>query len=146
MIALFLVDNSVTQRLAQPIVRTAWERLLDEGEIASCLPTALEAGYSARNAADHARIVGFETQAKVMLPPTAEIGRIALELQSGLFAAGKGRTVGVSDLQIAATAIHYSAALGRPVTVVHYDADFDQLAGLSSGLSARWIVARGLVP
>ncbi|MFT4297268.1 MAG: PIN domain-containing protein [Micropruina sp.] len=146
MTALFLVDNSVIQRLAQPAVRTAWDRLVALGDIATCLPTALEAGYSARNRADHARIMEFETVAKVFLAPVPAVAEIAFRLQIALFAAGQGRAVGVSDLQIAATAIHYATALDRPVAVLHYDADFEQLARVASELDARWIVPRGTLP
>lgn len=146
MIPLFLVDNSVIQRLAHPAVRTAWERLVAQGDVATCLPTALEAGYSARNRADHTRIVEFETAAKVFLAPAPAVAEIAIGLQAALFTAGQGRAVGVSDLQIAATAIHYATALNRPVAVVHYDSDFEHLTRLATGLDARWIVPRGSVP
>lgn len=144
MIPLFLVDNSVIQRLSQPSVRAAWDRLLADGDIATCLPTTLEAGYSARNSADHDRIIAFETGgAKVFLPPVPAVADVAVQLQTRLFAAGQGRAVGVGDLQIAATAIHYSTSLDRPVTVVHYDTDFDHLARVARELDARWIVPRG---
>lgn len=146
MTPVFLVDNSVIQRLTIPAVRAAWDRLVEQGDIATCLPTALEAGYSARTHTDHARIIEFETgRAKLMLTPAPQIADIALDLQGKLFAAGKGRAAGVSDLQIAATAIYHSAVLRRPVVIVHYDADFDHLAGVWPGLATRWIVPRGSV-
>jgi predicted nucleic acid-binding protein len=67
-----------------------------------------------------------------------------LELQARLFEAGVGRAVGVSDLQIAATAIRHTSERTQ-VTVIHYDADFDHLVRVEPRLSARWIVPAGSV-
>ena len=146
MIPIFLVDNSVVQRLGKPVVRRAWNVLVEAGEIATCLPVALETGYSARSVQDHARVVEYETgRAKLMLAPAPELTDIALGMQSELFAAGQGRAVGVSDLQIAATAVHYTAELQRSVVVVHYDSDFDHLAQVWPSFLSRWIVPRGAV-
>lgn len=142
----FVVDNSVIQRLGQPAVRRAWDTLVDSGEIATCLPIALEAGYSARNLEDHAQIVRFENDgAKVMLAPDREIVSLAITMQSALFRAGKGRAVGVSDLQIAATAVHHARRRQSRVIVVHYDSDFEQLSEVFPELDAQWIVPRGSV-
>jgi predicted nucleic acid-binding protein len=139
---LFLVDNSVIQRLTKPAVREAWLGLRERGEIATCLPTLLEAGYSARSAADHHKLMELEQRSKIILPPAPEIATISVGLQSALFDAGMGRSVGVSDLQIAATALHYSTP-ERPVVVVHYDSDFDHLAAVEPGFRAEWIVPPG---
>ncbi len=139
---LFLVDNSVIQRLAKPSVRAAWEQLGDTGEIATCLPTLLEAGYSARSTADYERLIDFESRAKVILPPHPGVVEVTLRIQAALFRAGIGRAVGVSDLQIAATALHHSSP-ARPVIVVHYDADFDHVASVEPRFRSRWIVPRG---
>lgn len=139
---LFLVDNSVIQRLAKPRVRDAWDFLRETGEIATCLPTLLEAGFSARSARDYERLIDLESRAKVILPPHPGVAEVALRIQAALFAAGIGRAVGVSDLQIAATAVHHSS-LARPVIVVHYDADFDHVAAVEPGFRSQWIVPRG---
>ncbi|GAA1998489.1 PIN domain-containing protein [Microbacterium ulmi] len=139
---LFLVDNSVIQRLAKPRVRDAWDHLRETGEIATCLPTLLEAGYSARSALDYERLIDLETRAKVILPPHSGVAGVALRIQAALFAAGIGRAVGVSDLQIAATAVYHSS-LARPVIVVHYNADFDHVAAVEPGFRSQWIVPRG---
>lgn len=139
---LFLVDNSVIQRLRKPQVDAAWRQLCEAGDIATCLPTLLEAGYSARSATDYGRLIDLESRAKILLRPDPGIAEVALRIQSGLFSAGMGRAVGVSDLQIAATAIYYSIP-GRPVVVVHYDADFEHVAAVEPEFRARWIVPRG---
>ena len=144
MTTLFLVDNSVIQRLAKPPVLAAWSTLADRGEIATCLPTMLEAGYSARSASDHHTLLRMEQVAKIFLPPEVGIVQIAIQLQSALFDAGMGRAVGVSDLQIAATALHHTTE-GRPVIIAHYDADFDHLSAVDPRIRTEWIVPRGTV-
>lgn len=142
----FVVDNSVIQRLGRPTVRTAWDALTESGEIATCLPIALEAGYSARNVEDHAQIARFENGgAKLMLPPALEIVDLAISMQSALFQAGKGGAVGVSDLQIAATAVHHARRTQSRIVIVHYDSDFEQLAAVFPELDTQWIVPRGSV-
>lgn len=86
----------------------------------------------------------LEQASKVVLPPAPEIVDLALRLQAALFAAGKGRAVGVSDLQIAATALYHSNAQQR-VVVVHYDADFDHISSVEPTFVVEWIVPRGSV-
>lgn len=82
----------------------------------------------------------------MFLAPVPAVAEIAIALQAALFAAGQGRVVGVSDQQIAATAIHYATSLDQQGAVVHYEADFDHLAAWTTGLDARWIVPRGTLP
>lgn len=141
---LLLVDNSVIQRLSKPAVLLAWQRLVQRGDIATCLPLLLEAGYSARSARAHSVLIDLEQNAKIILPPTPEITPIAISIQKALFAAGKGRSAGISDIQIAATAIHHATPT-CPVIVMHYDADFDHIQGVAPELQAEWIVQRGTV-
>lgn len=142
---LYLIDNSALQRVHRSdAVAEALGDLLANGELASCLPQLLEEGYSARSAEEHRLLVDASSKAKVFLPPDAEIARLAVDLQLRLFVAGRGRAVGVSDLQIAATALRNTAG-ARRVTVVHYDADFESLAAIEPAFSHRWIVPRGSV-
>jgi predicted nucleic acid-binding protein len=112
------------------------------GDLAVCLPTVLEAGFSARTSEEHQREAEAFMTAWTVLEPAPELMGIALNLQSKLFSAGMGRAVGVSDLQIAATALHYGTA-ERPVVVVHYDADFDHLGSIEPSLRTQWVVPRG---
>jgi predicted nucleic acid-binding protein len=142
---LFLVHNSVLQRVhrSEPVA-TALVDLLGAGELAGCLPQLLEEGYSARSAAEHARVLDTARAAKVFLEPDAEVARTAIALQHKLFAGGIGRSVGVSDLQIAATALRYTTT-ARTVVVVHYDADFENIAAVEPAFTHRWIVPRGSV-
>lgn len=139
---LYLLDNSATQRISRSAeVAAAVGALLDSGVLASCLPQLLEEGYSARSASDHATILDLNARAKVFLPPVSEVADRALDLQRGLFAAGKGRAVGVSDLQIAATALVHSGR-SQQVIVVHHDSDFDHVAEIEPEFRAHWIVPR----
>ncbi|WGX98494.1 hypothetical protein [Nocardioides sp. L-11A] len=142
---MYLLDNSVTQRVHRaPAVAEAVAALLATGQLASCLPQVLDECFSARSAADHRIILDGNQRGKVFLAPDGEVARIALDLQSLLFRAGMGRSVGVNDLQIAATALRYSSS-DQAVTVVHYDSDFDHLTCVRPDLRARWIVPSGSV-
>lgn len=108
------------------------------------MPQLLEECYSARSAADCHTILADNEHGKVFLAPDDEVARIAVEIQGLLFDAGIGRAVGVSDLQIAATALRHTGP-EQAVTVVHYDADFDQVSRVRPDLRARWIVPAGSV-
>lgn len=142
---LFLVDNSVLQRVHRSdAVADALIELLATGELASCLPQLLDEGYSARTAEEHRKVIAASTKAKIFLEPDGEVAQLAVDLQRSLFVAGRGRSVGVSDLQIAATAIRHTTS-SRRVSVVHYDADFESLAAVEARFSHRWIVPRGSV-
>lgn len=142
---LFLIDNSALQRVHRSdAVAEALVDLLATGELASCLPQLLEEGCSARSAEEHRVLLDASAKAKIFLPPDAEVARLAVDLQRRLFAAGRGRAVGVSDLQIAATALRNTTGSQR-VSVVHYDADFESLAAIEPTLSHQWIVPRGSV-
>ncbi|MFT4188255.1 MAG: hypothetical protein QM621_06695 [Aeromicrobium sp.] len=142
---IYLIDNSVTQRVGRSdAVADAMLGLLAIGELGAALPQILEQGFSARNPVEHERILTQSERSTVFLPPDAEVAVIALHLQRSLFRAGMGRAVGVSDLQIAATAIRHTDER-QTVTVVHYDHDFDHVAGVEPRFHAQWIVPAGSV-
>jgi predicted nucleic acid-binding protein len=79
---------------------------------------------------------------KELLPSAPELVDLAVDLQRKLFAVGMGKAVGETDLQIAATALHYSND-DQTVEIVHYDSDFDHLSSIEPRLRTRWIVSRG---
>ena len=142
---ILLVDNSALQRLHRsPQVASAFVEILEHGELGGCLPQILEEGYSARSADDHRALVDASARARIFLPPDERVATLAIDLQRRLFEAGIGRSVGVSDLQIAATAIRHSHAQ-QTITVVHYDAAFENLARVAPKFSHSWIVPRGSV-
>jgi predicted nucleic acid-binding protein len=143
MTTLCLVDNSVTQRLGtSATVLEAWNRLIAEFAVASCLPQILEEGYSARSLTTYGEIIRHNLESKVVLLPVPELLELAVDIQRRLFTAGRGRAVGVTDLQLAATALYYSND-DQTVEIVHYDSDFDHLAAFEPRLRTRWIVPRG---
>lgn len=136
MTVLYLVDNSVFQRLPhQPQVADALRSLAASGLFATCLPITLGAGHSATNGVDPARVVGLMA-ARRRLPVSDPVERCAIDLQSALWRRGLVRAAGIVDLVIAAAAIVHDA------TVLHYDADFDHIASIS-GLAHRWVVPCG---
>ncbi|MGB3376959.1 MAG: hypothetical protein WBA87_17690 [Microbacterium sp.] len=142
---IFLIDNSVLQRVHRSDeVATALTDLLERGELGGCLPQLLEEGCSARSAAEHHLIRSANARAKIFLAPDAEVAEIALDLQARLFGVGRGRAVGVSGLQIAATAIRHSNG-AQEVSVVHYDNDFEHVADVAPEFRHQWIVPRGSV-
>lgn len=130
----FLVDTSVIKRLAQPAVRDVVEPLAEAGELARARITDLEVGFSARNAAEWANLSAalaiFE-----LIETTDAHHRRALQVQR-LLAQRSQRGRKVPDLLIAA------AAEEQGLTVLHYDADFDQISG-ATGQPSQWVVPAG---
>ena len=74
-----------------------------------------------------------------MLEMTPAASQSAIELQTALWEAGKGRAVGGMDLLQAGIAMHHGA------TIVHYDADFDFLTSVQALLTTTWVVAEGTI-
>ena len=141
----FLIDTSALAK-AQTFgpAQEALSGLNEIGRLATCLPLMLESGYSARNHLDHTDVMWKLFGSFEKLIPAPELLDIALDLQGRLFEVGRGRSVGVADLMVAAHAIHYSSE-GSAVVVVHYDADYDYLIGIAPELHARWLVPRGSI-
>lgn len=118
---MLLLDDSAWARLLgarvpqqQREVVAGW---LEEKRLAVCLPFLLEAGYSARSAADHGKLLRRLEQMP-RLPVDESVERIALDAQYELAAVGHHR-LAPSDLIIAACA--HVAGGG----VLHYDRDYD---------------------
>jgi len=137
-----LIDNSAWARLgstALPASRVEEiAQRIEAAELAACLPFVLEAGYSARSAADHDRVIAD----LIMLPwveVTPAVSRLAIQAQGELARAGHHR-VPPADLVIAACAHAEGAG------VLHYDRDYDLIAQ-HSGLEFRteWLAPAGSV-
>lgn len=93
---------------------------IEEGRLATCLPFLLEAGFSARDAAEHSE--GMDRLERLPHFPVDEaVERAALQAQSDLARAGHHR-MSPADLMIAACA--HVAGGG----VLHYDRDYDLIA------------------
>jgi predicted nucleic acid-binding protein len=121
---LLLLDNSAWARLLSgrvpPERREIVAGWLEEKRLAVCLPFLLEAGYSARSAVDHGKLLRRLEQMP-RLPLDEAVERVALDAQYELAAVGHHRLT-PADLTIAACA--HLAGGG----VLHYDRDYDLIA------------------
>jgi len=131
-----LLDSSVLTRLRHGAVRGAIEARAERGELGRAAISDLEIGYSARNAAEWDRLEDA-LRAFEFVETTAEHVRRAKQVQR-MLAAKHQRGRKVPDLLIAAAAESHS------LTVLHYDADFDQIAAVT-GQSCEWVVPAGSV-
>jgi hypothetical protein len=110
-----------------------------EDELCCCALTLDEFAFSARSAAEHAESSQRLRMSFLYLPASPGTDQVVLDIRSALWRAGKGRAAGVIDVAIAAVAVCFRA------TVLHYDSDFDHIAGVYPQFAAQWIVARGSV-
>jgi predicted nucleic acid-binding protein len=135
-----LLDNSAWARLAQRVVprhrATTIVKWIDQGEIAVCLPFLLEAGYSARSAADRKALMArFDRLPRIAID--GEVERAALQAQRELAEIVHHR-LSPMDVMIAACA--HRAEGG----VLHYDGDYDLLAEHTSLVfESEWLAAPG---
>lgn len=132
----YLADKSALARMPAPAVRARLEPLLVDGLVATCGIIDLEIGFSARHSTDHEGI-RRERRALPRAKLDDEVFDRALEVQGELAVRGHHR-IPIPDLVIAA------AAELAGLAVLHYDADFDRIAGLT-GQPHEWIVPRGSI-
>jgi predicted nucleic acid-binding protein len=131
---LYLADKSaLEQRRNSPEARSFLLAALRAGSLATSHTVALEVLYSARNRADYERL-DREIDELRWLPADELAMDRAREVQRLLAGRGQHR-LSIADLMIAATAERHGA------TVLHYDKDFDLIAGVT-GQPTRWIVPR----
>ncbi len=140
MTATLLVDNSAWVRLADPAVpderATELADALEAGQIATCLPFLLEAGYSARDAREHDRLLD-ELLALPRFHIDEDVEQRALDAQRQLARIGHHRLPPV-DLLVAAVADRHGLA------VLHYDQGYDLLAEKTDlSFASEWLVPRG---
>jgi hypothetical protein len=122
-------DKAVARRLGP---------MIEAGLVGTCGVIELEVGFSARSQTEYEQIsrdrrLGYESFA---MPD--EIWDRALEVQGALSERGQLRAVRFPDLLIAATAEQHG------LVVIHYDADFDLIAGLTDQ-ACEWVVPQGSV-
>jgi len=136
--AVYLADKSaLTRRETRPEVREVVEPLVLAGRIATCGIVDLELLYSAPDPVTYAELA-VALRAMPRVPVTEAVVDRAIEVQGWLAVTSQHRSVPLPDLLIAACA--ESAGL----TVLHYDADYDRIAGVT-GQSVQWVVPRGSV-
>ncbi len=133
----YLVDTSVLTRLGHPSVRAALEPLAALGEAGRTTISDLEVGFSARDGEEWTRLQAALEELVSVEITEADVHR-ALEVQRDL-ARSRLRGRKVPDLLFAA------AAERRGLVVLHYDRDFDLIAGVTRQ-ACRWIVQRGSIP
>ena len=138
---MLLLDNSAWTRLVQKGVvpddraKTIAE-WMDRRETAVCLPFLLEAGYSARSAADRKALMDrFDELPRIAID--GEVERMALLAQRELAEVGHHRLAPI-DVMIAACAHRAEAG------VLHYDGDYDILAAHTSlTFESEWLAPQG---
>ena len=140
MTATLLLDNSAWVRLGDGAVpeerRDELAAAFETGDVGTCLPFLLEAGYSARKAVDHERLMD-ELLALSYFHIDVDVERRALDAQRQLARIGHHRLPPV-DLLVAAVADRYGLA------VLHYDSDYDVIAGKTDlRFESEWLVPRG---
>lgn len=136
--ATFLADKSaLTRRETRPEVRAVIEPLLLSGQIATCGVVDLELLYSASSPKVYERLASA-LRALPRVPTTEAVMERALEVQAALARRSHHRAVPLPDLIVAA------CAEGAGLTVLHYDADFDRIAGIT-GQSTQWVLPRGSI-
>lgn len=117
---MLLIDNSAWARRHHDLVRERFAGLIEAGEVGVCLPFLLEAGYSARSGADHARLHA-DLSALPRVELDAKVEALAASAQGELAQVGHHR-LAPGDLVIAACA--HRAGAG----VLHYDRDYDLIS------------------
>ena len=131
-----LVDTSVLTRLSHGAVRTALEPLTTGGRVARAGISDLEVGFSARNLGEWTRLAAALAAFPLIETEAAHLRR-ARQVQRQLASRGlRGRKI--PDLLIAA------AAEESGLAVLHYDADFDLITGVT-GQPCEWVVPAGSI-
>lgn len=137
---MLLLDNSAWSRLLVGTVSRARADaiadLMVERQLATSLPFLLEAGYSARSAADREGLMSrLAHLPRLLVDRSTE--SLALRAQQELAVVGHHR-VAPADLVIAACA--HQAEAG----VLHYDRDYDLIAEHSSlRFESEWLAPAG---
>ncbi len=135
----FLADRSALARLRDPVVARRFDPLVEYGLVATCAIVELEVLYSTRSGPEWTEVRKDRRAAYPTVPITEAVCQRAIEVQGELWTTGRVRAGGIADLLIAA------AAEAAQITVLHYDADFDQIRAVT-GQACEWVVPRGSVP
>jgi predicted nucleic acid-binding protein len=135
----YLLDKSALVRVRYPGVDAVITPLMRAGQIATCGIIDLEVLYSSRTPDEYESVWMHRHRDYRQLALTQPAVERALHVQRTLAAGSQHRSVGLSDLLIAATAELNDAVM------LHYDQDYDVIADVT-GQRAVWVVPRGTVP
>lgn len=135
-VARFLLDTSVWARLDAAPVAARCLPLIRAGLVATCSIVDLEVLYSARSPKAYAAAREERRLALGLVPIDQPALDRAVEVQAALAQRSEHRGASLPDLVIAA------AAERAHVTILHYDADYDLIAGVT-GQPVEWVVTRG---
>jgi hypothetical protein len=138
-VANYLADTSALARLRHQTVAAVLGPLIEAGLVATCGVIEFELGWAARTAAEFDQLRADRDAGYEWLAIHDEDWRRALDVQAALWRGGQIRAVGFPDLLVSA------AAERERVTLLHYDRDFDLIAGIT-GQAMQWVVSRGTVP
>jgi predicted nucleic acid-binding protein len=137
---LLLLDHSAWSRLIGDLVPADREEVvldwIEAGQLGTCLPFLLEAGYSAQTAEDH-RITMARLERLPFISIDEEVESTAQMVQRELAKRGHHR-LPTNDLVIAACAACVGAG------VLHYDRDYDRiLEHTSLNFESVWLAEPG---
>jgi len=134
--AAYLADTSVyVLQNRHQVVRDRFVTLLTQGRLAACHMTALEYLNNAADPESYEVLwAALHTQRWVHV--TSEAMTRALEVHHSMAERSQHRHFRLPDLIIAAT-----AELAN-LTVLHYDADYDRIAGIT-GQPTEWVAPKG---
>jgi predicted nucleic acid-binding protein len=128
----FLIDTSALARFVRAGGESfGWDQAVAAGLVAVCPISELEFFYSARSAADRARLIEDMRSMFCWVPVHDRGFARAWEVQGDLTARGQHRSAGPVDLVVAATAELHN------LTLLHHDHDFDVIASVT-GQATRW--------
>ncbi len=122
----WLIDKSALVRLGDCREQGLWAERIERGLVHVTTITLLEAGYSARSAADMGELLDrppLSLMPVEYLTPAAE--KRAAKVLRSLAERGQHRAPSIPDLLIAA------AAETARLTVLHVDKDFELIAGIT---------------
>ncbi|MFJ4198616.1 PIN domain nuclease [Streptomyces sviceus] len=134
-VADYLIDASALARVLLRQTTAEWDDRVGAGLVAICDITELEVLYSARSAADRARLKAALDAHYVWCPMPDGIHRRSRIVQEQLTTKGEHRSAGPVDLLVAA------AAEEAGLTLLHFDRDFETIAR-TTGQPVRMIDLR----
>jgi predicted nucleic acid-binding protein len=137
-VARYLADKSATARLHHSAVQQRLAPLIEAGLVATCTLIDLEIGFSSRTKREFNALLRERAGFERLDIEQVDWSR-AQEVQAGLAAQGRTRSVGIADLVLAAVAERHR------VTLLHYDRDFDVIADVTDQ-PTEWVVPAGSVP